>query len=413
MKKPGSLTLALAACIAVSCGGGPKSDALTEPYRISIDLSTIDRSAPFPAMSEMIEDIEYVKLEYVDSIPVGGVTGKPVITDEYIIFNDNSQGVLQYSRDGRFIRRMGHKGRGPGEYGHLAGVGLDSKRGVIYTLPAWGGNRINRYDLATGRHMEDMTITDEEGKPLKGYDIYGFERLSDDALILSRGRSMAVYFDGLPPGDVISFLVMDTPTARITDRENSTLYNGDLAGEVRILPTPVWRDSEGRINLYENLADTMFVVGADSSRTPRIIADFGGDKLESYASGARGTIISSAMESAYHIIFEVGMKEGKYISFDKTTGERRLAPKLDNWFFEGPVNDIDGGFTAMSAYDETLWWASYNAFDMVEKLTPEHFERVRASVKFPDRLEKLQALVATLTENDNPVIAIAHLKHDN
>lgn len=47
---------------------------------------------------------------------------------------------------------------------------------------------------------------------------------------------------------------------------------------------------------------------------------------------------------------------------------------------------------------------------MVEKLTPEHFEKVRAAVKYPDRLEKLQAFVATLTENDNPVVAIFHVK---
>jgi hypothetical protein len=100
------------------------------------------------------------------------------------------------------------------------------------------------------------------------------------------------------------------------------------------------------------------------------------------------------------------------MSFDKTTGERRLAPKLDNWFFEGPANDIDGGggFAHMYGYNEDIWYASYDAFRMIENLTPGHFEKVRESVKYPDRLEKLQALVATLTENDNPVIAIAHLK---
>jgi hypothetical protein len=64
----------------------------------------------------------------------------------------------------------------------------------------------------------------------------------------------------------------------------------------------------------------------------------------------------------------------------------------------------------MSACDEDIWWASYNAINLIESLTPEHFERVRPTVKYPDRLEKLQALVASLKEDDNPVIAIARLK---
>jgi hypothetical protein len=406
------LTLVLFAGVAVSCGSGSKGDASTEPYHISFDISTIDSNAPFPSMSEMIEEIEYVKLEYVDSIPVGGIAGKPVITDEYIVFYDRNQGVLQYSREGRFIRRIGHKGRGPGEYGDLSGVGVDAQGETIYTIAAWGGNLINRYELSTGRHIEATTITYENGEPLRGYDIMGFERLSDNALVLSRGRSMTVYYDGLPPGEVISFLVMDTPSARITHRENSTLYKDEIAGQVVVLPVPVWRDFEGRVNLYENLADTMFVVGADSSRNPRIIADFGGDKLENYAVGASGLIIFSVMESGRHIIFEVNHENDKlYLSFDKTTGERRLSPRPENGLFRGPVNDIDGGLSAMSAYDENIWWASFDAFNLIESLTPEHFEKVRPTVKYSDRLEKLQALVASLKEDDNPVIAIAHLKH--
>ena len=102
------------------------------------------------------------------------------------------------------------------------------------------------------------------------------------------------------------------------------------------------------------------------------------------------------------------------VSFDKTTGERGLRHKGSgietNDNFWGPDNDIDGGFSRLWQYDENIWWAPYEAYNMLEKLTPKHFESVRGSVKYPDRLEKLQAFVSTLKENDNPVIVIAKLK---
>ncbi len=57
-----------------------------------------------------------------------------------------------------------------------------------------------------------------------------------------------------------------------------------------------------------------------------------------------------------------------------------------------------------------MGFAYFDAFDMKEALTPEHFDKVRGSVKYPEKLAELQALVASLNEDDNPVVAIAHLK---
>jgi hypothetical protein len=405
------LTLALAAgVVALSCGSGPKGGNLAEPYRISFDLSSIDRNAPFPTMSEMIGDIEYVKLEYVDSIPVGGIAGKPVITDEYIVFCDRHQGVLQYSREGKFVRRIGHKGRGPGEYGDLAAISLDKKRGIIHTFPLWGGNETNKYDLATGRFIEQATITTEDGQPLRGYEIFGMESLSDDVVLLHQGRMKQVHF-GPNRMTVYSYRTLDLPSAQITHSEKSRHYADVSLDEWVIRYSTSWRDPEGRVNLYENLADTMFVVGADGSATPRIIPDFGSHKLESSAPGARGVEVNRIRESERYILFEVELNYESYmISFDKATGERSVAVFPEEGLFAGPANDIDGGFSQFKPYDEHTWWASFNAFDMVTRLNREHFEKVRPTIKYPYRLEKLKNLVASLTEDDNPVIVVATLK---
>ncbi len=103
----------------------------------------------------------------------------------------------------------------------------------------------------------------------------------------------------------------------------------------------------------------------------------------------------------------------KLIYFDKTTGESSTAWPFSNrgpYLSTGVENDIDGGFPHLTALDGTVCVAWVDAFTMTETLTPEYFERVRGRVKYPDRLEALQALVSTLKEDDNPVIAIAKLK---
>jgi hypothetical protein len=418
MKNLVSLPLALiVAATAVSCGGGPKGDALTEPYRISFDISTIDRTAPFPTMSEMIEDIEYVKLEHVDSIPVGDID-RLTITDNALFVFDSDAGIFHYTRDGRFVRRVGHLGRGPGEYLGINGMHVDEEGGTIHAVSR---DRVLRYELATGKFIGEAPFTEADGSPImKGTRVGDLLPFSDNTVISSRGRAFTLTMETV---HIDSYIAIDIPAARITCREPSRVYNaGNISETSVLLPQPLWYDSEGRVTVYENGADTMYVVGKDFSRTPRIVADFGSRKMNVPAilNVAAGMVMSAAKESGRYILFDLldGMPfsqsglERYIMSFDKTTGERRLAPKLDDFFFEGPVNDIDGGggSTHMFCYDATMWYASYDAFRMIENLTPEHFEKVRPTVKYPDKLEKLQALVASLKEDDNPVIAIARVK---
>jgi hypothetical protein len=414
MKNLVSLPLALiVAATAVSCGGGPKGDALAEPYRISFDISTIDRSAPFPTMSEMIDSIEYIKLEYIADHPVGDIDGL-AIGEDYLMVYDSDAGMFQYTRDGRFVRMIGSRGRGPGEYLRAGYMYIDEKEKALYAVCRSAVYNVLKFDLTTGKLLGESAITENDGSPLRPGTMLGdFIPLSDGVFLSSGGGSFGSTDDD---SNIDAFLALDIRSARITHREASGVYT---PGPSMLLPQPLWLDTVGRATVFETGADTMYVVGKDYSRTPRIIADFGGRNIDIHSSDSEtGMVLSDAKESGRYILFRVleGTPpfrwENYLMSFDKATGERRLAPKLDNFFFEGPANDIDGGggFAHMYGYNEDVWYASYDAFRMIENLTPEHFEKVRETVKYPDRLEKLQALVSTLKEEDNPVIAIARVK---
>ncbi len=121
------IALALAAGVAVSCGGGGKSTP-ADLQHISLDMSKMGDGDNAPRMSDMVDEIEYVGLGEVPNTPIGG--SNPIITDGHIFLNEMRTGIMQFTRDGQFVRRIGSIGRGPGEFTRLVGIWVDEAGGV-------------------------------------------------------------------------------------------------------------------------------------------------------------------------------------------------------------------------------------------------------------------------------------------
>jgi hypothetical protein len=62
-----------------------------------------------------------------------GKIDKMIVTEDYIIIFDMefSKAVLVFSRDGKFVRKIGKQGRGIGEYARLSDVGIDRQEKLI------------------------------------------------------------------------------------------------------------------------------------------------------------------------------------------------------------------------------------------------------------------------------------------
>lgn len=361
------LILALPLPAAVACGGGSGERGLSEPYHISFETDGTEGPA-FPSMSELIDSIEYVRPEYVADMPVGHVDYLCVGEDFLFVF-DGDAGLFHYTRDGRFVRRVGHIGRGPGEYLTLSGLYVDRTEGTIHFVAY---DRILRYDLATGKFTGEATITEADGGELMaGSGVNRFSPSVSGVAFVSRGNGFSLT-TGAAHTD--AWLALDIPSARVVHREPSAVYDmREIAATTVRLPQPMWLNTEGTMTTYESGADTMYAVGRDFSRTPRIVADLGPRKLKVPAVWQEdsGVMISDVKENGRYILFNVtdGMplgprrSERTMMSFDKTTGERAFAPAVDDWFFEGPANDIDGGggTAHLWGYDDEAWYAQYDA----------------------------------------------------
>ena len=110
------LTIILAAAIIFSCTDRTTSDG----------IRVIDADLTGKEVIELnLADLEKTVLEYSEKSIIGDIKDL-VCTDNggYIIASTtaNSHRLMQFDRDGRYIRDIGHQGRGPGEFLNIRSI---------------------------------------------------------------------------------------------------------------------------------------------------------------------------------------------------------------------------------------------------------------------------------------------------
>ena len=79
----------------------------------------------------LIDDVSIVKLDNSAGAPVIGII-EDVHESENAYYIVSSETVYEYAKDGSFVRRIGAKGRGPGEYLSPQGIGMSGGRLYVF-----------------------------------------------------------------------------------------------------------------------------------------------------------------------------------------------------------------------------------------------------------------------------------------
>ncbi len=82
-------------------------------------------------LSDIASDVDYLVLETNESCLITRIQNIE-LTDQYIFINDAGRCVLQFDSSGKFIRQIGRKGRGPGEYSVIRGIAANIINGTLY-----------------------------------------------------------------------------------------------------------------------------------------------------------------------------------------------------------------------------------------------------------------------------------------
>jgi hypothetical protein len=108
------------------------------------------------ALSELGRELSYIPLETSELCLISNVTNL-VFTKDYILITDSKE-LFQFSRSGKFLRKIGKLGKGPGEHGTFIKFAVDdSNEKEIFILNH--PYSVNVYDLHSGTFKRDFSVS--------------------------------------------------------------------------------------------------------------------------------------------------------------------------------------------------------------------------------------------------------------
>lgn len=156
------LHILLFLCVAFSCAETKKAITLddcdvvatkTNDHLIVCKQSEIRQTITL-SFSELFKEWGLVKLENTSKDMMVGPDQRMFISDNYIlIWGEKNKDMLLFDKHGKFQRRIGQPGNGPGDImGQLYHTQIDETNDVVY-FSDFNRKRISMYQLSTGKHI--------------------------------------------------------------------------------------------------------------------------------------------------------------------------------------------------------------------------------------------------------------------
>ena len=160
MKKKSTILIIISIVCLISCtnhSNRTKKSKETGLYEVDLDNVTISPDDLF-LTSSVYKDIRTILLETNESCLIGAIN-KLRVYDNFILILDRgyARSLYVFDKDGRFIRKIGGVGGGPGEYTEATDFTIDKENNTAYLLDR-PGRRINKYDIITGRFIHSINL---------------------------------------------------------------------------------------------------------------------------------------------------------------------------------------------------------------------------------------------------------------
>lgn len=115
-----------------SCSMQQKADG-----KIKLQVTGVNSSVS-PSVDELFSSIEVIPLETQDSCLLMNTTKVVPCKDGYFVFDNLKPALYLFDGSGKFVREIGKKGNGPGEFQLLADFVIDEKENRIVLLSQYG-----------------------------------------------------------------------------------------------------------------------------------------------------------------------------------------------------------------------------------------------------------------------------------
>lgn len=426
------ITLCLGFVILISCSNKPSQSAtLTESgseenedtlFRV-IDLANNMNPCDDPLLlSDIVSDVEYVKLETTDDCLVGELNNG-YVCDSAIFYTCYGgpwrPHIFMFHRSsGKFIRTLGKSGQGPGEM--FAPSAVKAKDGQVY-LSSHYRDGLFVYKINNGEFVRYIPLN----RPHASAPYY---YISDNRVI---HFPFMGYWNNSDMCIMCDISIQDFDGNLIKEQVPDIDYTGfDYNNKPGLNQQPAIWSYKNRPNMYSDLTDTIYAVIDDSIR-PRYFISLGkynrppeskaGPEWKKYV------IFNRFWETKEYLLGNFNLKQKScFFRYDKKKKEIKtwkqdatvlqvswLPNELIDWAIDssaGITNDIDGCSNSLRAME----YISERQF--VICITPDNVDKIRKivaespNVKFPEKRKRLLELMDSLGPDDNPILAIYTLK---
>lgn len=424
MKTFRTLLLSFAAMLlCVACGQKQPAPASSEikpkgPIHIQLPEShEYKNTLPF-TLADIATDIRYIPLETTPDCLIAREC-TPKFTKDYIFIA--SQGILlQFDRQGKFLRRINVLGKGP-ENCTVRSYGIDEKNRLIHILDMIYHN-IHTFSF-DGQHIKTLR------NPFAGVpDLYDPDEFVYDQ---EKGNLIFIGFEDGKGNEPYKYVVIDTAGTILNKSPNYAQYHLRAPGLRLTSSMVVGGDGSTRLYRYDSsyyyhygYNDTIFVINKDYTCSPVYISHLPNRKtIEENVKAMNGVIKRedlygrNALGGCREDERYVYLYHGLMLSREEGIGLLSLYEKATGTLIENInsltplLNDWDGGMDVpLYAYNpgEHQNYLMLDPYKMKETLTEEYF--AGRDIAHPDKAEALKKLVATLKDGDNPVLMIITLK---
>jgi len=394
---------------------------------IVIDVEkNIDNFKPVK-LSDLNCELEYVVLETNSSSLLANIRLFDKSSDYIAVFDSDgfSSQVFLFDNNGKFISRLGLRGRGPGEYDTTARLKIIN--GQIF-IPDTRRNKIYIYN-SSGDFISDFSYP---GRSFRA----GWFPLTDTTYLF--------HLPNLTGNESYRLAQINNKGEILKYYPNTTFFNpGPRSRLGTIFQSSVFYETNGNIFFKEPLNDTVWQVMEDHLH-PAYIMNLGKYSIpfevaelhpEKRGEKYRNAIhINNVFETEEYVITWKSFGNNYPFDFFMQEADGPLGPvkrqyciiglydKKNNEYFHvapsnpddqiqptGFENDIDGGinFKPDYAVNDTLLVSVIKAYELIEYVQTETFRNY--TPKYPERKEELKKLASSLDENDNPVLMLVRL----
>lgn len=339
------------------------------------------------ALDEIIKKNTYIKLETTDSNFIG-IISKIIFTPENIIIGDNhiANSVYMFDLKGRFIKKIGNKGNGPGEFSTFDHIILTEDKKSIAIIDG-NKSKIIFYDL-NGNFINSKSLP---------YRSEIAEYLDKDHFVFSNTPGI---YDGST--NMNNTLLISDKSGKIINSHFPTTFTNNFN-----LVAHGDRLKKIKNNIYynPNLSDTIFQISKKDIKSKYVInvekLNKPGLENPDMATYIDFIKTKSSFNGAYvevdNFLF-LGMfpNGASPIIYDKKNRSTIKTSKLS----ENILFHFWGEDEIISSYKDSI---------LVTSINPEKILKIY-NQKTDDEKHELQDLIQNLNEESNPVIFLYTLK---